>query len=151
MPEKSYAHRAVTDKLGLQPGMAVRLVGIRPEAAGAQAVLTQAAARIGRPWASARARAEVVLYWPKTAAEIVPTLARLKAQIVDHGGIWVITAKKGAVSASGMGYFKQDDLIPMGAAAGLVDNKICAFSELESAMRFVIRKEDRGRPAAGGR
>jgi hypothetical protein len=27
MPEKSYAHRATVDKLGLRPGAAVRVVG----------------------------------------------------------------------------------------------------------------------------
>jgi hypothetical protein len=87
-----------------------------------------------------------VLYWPKTAAEITPRLAELRSQIVPNGGIWVITAKRGQVSSSGMGYLNQSDLIPLGLAAGLVDNKSCSVSERESGMRFVIRRV--GRPAA---
>ncbi|MBF8284155.1 MAG: hypothetical protein HW378_3070, partial [Anaerolineales bacterium] len=37
----------------------------------------------------------------------------------------------------------QTDLIPLGLAAGLVDNKTCSVSENESGMRFVIRRKDR--------
>ena len=87
--------------------------------------------------------ADVILYWPKTAEAITPTLAELRAAIVPAGGIWVMTAKKGRQSASGMDYLNQTDLIPLGAAAGLVDNKTCSVSETESGMRFVIRVKDR--------
>jgi len=55
----------------------------------------------------------------------------------------VFTAKRGQRSASGMDYLNQSDLIPLGLAAGLVDNKICSVSDTESAMRFVIRRKDR--------
>ena len=87
--------------------------------------------------------ADVVLYWPKTAAEITPTLAELRQGLVQNGGIWVLTAKRDQTSASGMGYLNQTDLIPLGLAAGLVDNKSCSVSDSESGMRFVIRKQDR--------
>jgi hypothetical protein len=87
--------------------------------------------------------ADVVLYWPKTTGEITPTLAELCNEIVENGGIWVMTAKRGQKSASGMEYLNQTDLIPLGLAAGLVDNKTCSVSEAESGMRFVIRIKDR--------
>ena len=148
MPDKDYSHRDITDKLGLKPGHVVRVVG-----KGDKALLARVREKAGRPlrYASGisekRVRdgtpADVVLYWPKTAEEITPTLIEFRAAIVPNGGIWVVTAKKNCVSASRMGYFNQDRLIPMGMAAGLVDNKICSLSDTESAMRFVIRKEDR--------
>lgn len=140
MPDKDYSHRAVTDKLGLKPGHAVRVVGL--PAKSDHALLPQVVAKIGHALAKT-GLADVILYWPKTVAEITPTLSELRAQLVPNGGIWVITAKKNATSGSGMAYCKQDDLIPLGLAAGLVDNKICALSDQESAMRFVIRKQDR--------
>jgi hypothetical protein len=87
--------------------------------------------------------ADVVLYWPRSAAEITPTLAELRGGIEANGGIWVFTAKRGQRSASGMDYLNQTDVIGLGLAAGLVDNKICSVSDTESAMRFVIRKKDR--------
>ncbi len=151
MPDRDYTHRAVVDKLGLQPGMAVRVVGVRASTAGARELLADVAARTGRRPVTARTPADVVLYWPRTAAEIGPTLAALRGQIHPAGGIWVITAKRGWASASGLAYFNQDQLIPLGAAARLVDNKVCSLSERESAMRFVIRRDERPKTKAEGR
>jgi hypothetical protein len=136
LPEKDYSHRDVLDKLGLKPGQAVRAIG------GDRELLARVREKVGRGLVRTGV-AEVVLYWPKTAGEITPTLAALKQGIVPHGGIWVLTAKRGQISASGMGYLNQADVIPLGLAAGLVDNKSCSVSERESGMRFVIRKSER--------
>jgi len=133
-----YSHRDVTDKLGLKPGQAVRVVG-----KGDKALLARAREKIGRKLANEATPAEVILYWPKTIEEITPTLSKLRAEIAPNGGIWVITAKRNKQSASGMPYLNQDALIPLGLAAGLVDNKTCSISESESGMRFVIRRKDR--------
>jgi hypothetical protein len=138
MPEKDYSHRDVTDKLGLKPGQAVRIVG-----KGGKALLTRVREKIGRKMVGDETPADVILYWPRTVDEITPTLAELRGAIVSNGGIWVITAKKGCRSASGMEYLNQTNLIPLGLAASLVDNKTCSVSEIESGMRFVIRKQDR--------
>jgi len=140
MPEKDYSHRSAVDKLGIQPGAAVRVVGA--SAKSALTLLAEVRARAGRGLIRA-GLADVVLYWPKTVAEITPTLMELRAGIVEHGGIWVITAKRAQHSASGLGYLNQSDVIPLGLAAGLVDNKSCSVNEQESGLRFVIRKADR--------
>lgn len=137
MPDKDYSHRDVTDKLGLKPGQAVRVLG-----KGDQNLLARVREKIGRGLIR-KGQADVILYWPKTVAEILPTLTELKSTLVSNGGLWVITAKKNQTSASGLAYYNQDLLIPIGQAAGLVDNKICSLSEKESAMRFVIRMVDR--------
>ncbi len=135
--DRDFSHRDILDKLGLKPGQAVRVVG-----KGDPAMLARVRERVGR--APVRSKlADVVLYWPQTDDEITPRLADLRAQIVQAGGIWVFTAKRGQRSASGMDYFNQHDLIRLGLAAGLVDNKTCSVSEAESGMRFVIRKKDR--------
>jgi hypothetical protein len=138
VPDKDYSHRDVTDKLGLVPGSAVRVVG-----RGDARLLARARAKIGHSLNSSGDKVDVILYWPKTVEEVTPTLLDLRGQIEPTGGIWVVTAKRERTSASGMKYLKQDLLIPLGAAAGLVDNKICSLSDNESAMRFVIRRRDR--------
>ena len=138
MAEKDYSHRDITDKLGLKPGHPVRIVG-----KGDKALLARVRERTGRKMVSEGTLADVILYWPKTVEEITPTLTELRATIVQNGCIWVMTAKKGCRSASGMEYLNKTDLIPLGLAAGLVDNKTCSVSESESGMRFVIRKRDR--------
>jgi hypothetical protein len=142
MAEKDYSHRDITDKLGLKPGQAVRVVG----GPGDAELLERARGKIGRGFIRT-GLADVCLYWPRTVGEITPTLAELRQGIVENGGIWVMTAKRGRQSSSGMDYFNQTDLIPLGKAAGLVDNKTCSVSDAESGMRFVIRIKDR---KAGG-
>jgi hypothetical protein len=141
MPEQDYSHRDVLDKLGLRPGLAVRVVG-----GGDRALLARVRARVGRAPVR-RGLADVVLYWPRSAREITARLAELRGAMAEDGGIWVFTAKRGRRSAAGMDYLNQTHLIPLGLAAGLVDNKTCSISEAESAMRFVIRKKDRRTPA----
>jgi hypothetical protein len=138
MPNRDYSHRDITDKLGLKSGHAVRVVG-----RGDQALLKRVCEKTGRQLVGADTLADVILYWPETVDEITSCLAGLRTTIVPNGGIWVITAKKGRHSASGMGYLNQTEVIPLGLAAGLVDNKTCSVSERESGMRFVIRKKDR--------
>ncbi len=138
MAETDYSHRDITDKLGLKPGSAVRVVG-----KGDKDLLVHVREKIGRRLVGDSTPADVILYWPKTVEEITPVLTELRAAIVPNGGIWVLTAKKGCRSASGMEYLNQTDLIPLGLAAGLVDNKTCSVSDSESGMRFVIRKKDR--------
>jgi hypothetical protein len=137
MPDNDYSHRDVLDKLGLKPGFALRVIG-----KGDRALLARAREKVGR--APIRTGlADVVLYWPRTVDEITPRLRELREAIVQNGGIWVFTAKRDQRSASGMSYLNQTDLIGLGLAAGLVDNKNCSVSEAESALRFVIRRKDR--------
>ena len=137
MPDKGYSHRDILDKLGVRPGQRVRVVG-----QGAQDLLGRVRERTGRAFVRT-GLAELVLFWPREAAEITPTLAELRQAIEESGAIWVMTAKRKQRSASGMEYLNQTELIPLGLAAGLVDNKTCSVSEAESGMRFVIRRADR--------
>ena len=79
-----------------------------------------------------------MLYWPGRADEITATLRASKLNLQPSGGIWLISAKKG-----GEPYLPDRVLIPLGLAAGLVDNKICSISDTHTAMRFVIRRSER--------
>jgi hypothetical protein len=128
-----YAARDVTDKLGIKEGAAVRFVG-----PGNADLMARAEAKSGRPRVTARSKANIILYWPRTVDEVAKTLAKLKTQITPDGGIWVLSAKKG-----GEPYLPDRRLIPLGLAAGLVDNKICSISDTQTAMRFVIRRSER--------
>ncbi|MBI3536500.1 MAG: DUF3052 family protein [Chloroflexi bacterium] len=131
-----YAAKDVTAKLGVKPGFLVRVVGT-----GDAALLKRVRDKIGRAFARQNERANIILYYPRTFAEITPTLTRLVRALAPNGGIWVITFKKN----KGAPYIPDSQLIPAGLAAKLVDNKICSVSDSMSAMRFVIRKDDRRR------
>ena len=129
-----YAAKDVKDKLGLKPAMAVRVVGQRE-----RELLAKIRAKVARAFVSDDEQADVILYWPQSPYEVTDTLAKLKRAIKPAGGIWVVSFKKGR----GTPYLPDAILIPLGLAAGLVDNKICSVSETQTAMRFVIRREDR--------
>ena len=131
-----YAAKDVLDKLGVKPGDAVLVAG-RPDAD----LVARARKKAGRPAARTGELADVVLYWPRGASEVTARLRALRKRIVEAGGIWVISAKRGQERA-GRPYLA-NDVIALGLAAGLVDNKICSISESDTAMRFVIRRSDR--------
>ncbi|MBI1801604.1 MAG: DUF3052 family protein [Chloroflexi bacterium] len=133
-----YAARDVTDKLGLKPGQTVRVVG-----AGSHPLLDKIRGRTGKRFCGAYSTADVVLYWPRSGDEVASTLQTLKETIAPDGGIWVISAKRGKDIPNHRPYLPDTVLIPLGLSAGLVDNKICSISEVETAMRFVIRRKDR--------
>ncbi len=148
MPDKDYSHRSIVDKLGVKPGARVAWVGVSTRAAGARELAALIAERTGSAVAGGLEPVDLILFWPRSLGEVVQTLQGLKARLTPSGGIWVITAKKGkpaapCTAANGAGYLMQDSLIPLGKAAGLVDNKICSLSDCESAMRFVIPKSAR--------
>ena len=143
MADKDYSHRSIVDKLGLKPGDRVVWVGVSSRAADVRDLAAQIRERGAK---AGSGPADLILYWPMSLEEVTPTLIELRARLTPAGGIWVITAKKGTPSApcraaNGADYLKQDLLIPLGKAAGLVDNKICSLSDGESAMRFVIPKQ----------
>jgi hypothetical protein len=130
--------RDVLDKLGLRPGQVVRVVG-----RGDRQLLGRVRRRIGRSLTRKGLPADLILFWPRTASEVSKTLAFLRPSIFPQGAIWVVTPKRGCRGSNGLPYLGGAELIPLGRAAGLVDNKTCSLSEIESAMRFVWRREDR--------
>src|SRR6266849_4866197 len=126
-----YAAKEVLDKLGVKPGDAVLIAG----AADAE-LAARTRRKTGRAPARAAELADVVLYWPRSAGENTGRLRALRKRIVETAGIWVISAKRGQ-ERSGRPYLG-NEVIALGLAAGLVDNKICSISERDTAMRFVI-------------
>jgi hypothetical protein len=131
-----YAAKDITVKLGIKPGDAVRTAG-----APDRELVAKARAKAGRPAARAGELADVVLYWPKTAREITAQLRTLRERITEFGGIWVISAKRDRARKARP--YLANEVIALGLAAGLVDNKICSISEDDTAMRFVVRRADR--------
>jgi hypothetical protein len=132
-----YAAKDVLDKLGVTPGSAVLAAGTTRD----RDLIARARRKAGRAPARAAERADVVLYWPKSSGEVTRDLVALCGRITLSAGIWVISAKRGH-ERPGRPYLGSD-VIPLGLAAGLVDNKICSVSETDTAMRFVIRRSDR--------
>ena len=132
-----YAAKDVLDKLGITPGSAVLATGTKRDAE----LVARARKKAGRPFARAAEKADVVLFWPATAAEITRELGVLRQRITQSAGIWVISAKRGRDRA-GRPYLGSD-VIALGLAADLVDNKICSISDTDTAIRFVVPRSKR--------
>jgi Protein of unknown function (DUF3052) len=134
--ERDYSHRDVVDKLGIKPGFAV---AFDDSSAPIDADLhARALARAGREEAVAGEAVDVVLVGADASTDVEGVLKRWRERIDQAGGIWLLTPKRGQT-----GYIDQTELILVGPAAGVVDNKTCSVSDTTSAMRFVIRKTDR--------
>jgi hypothetical protein len=136
MPERDYSHRSAVDKLDIKPGHAVALVPLAGPLKGE--LCQQALERAGRDALRPGEPADVVLISADASSDPVALLKQWRSRINPAGGIWLLTPKRGRP-----GYISQNELIPAGPAAGLVDNKTCSVSDDVSGMRFVIRRKDR--------
>ena len=132
-----YAAKDVVDKLGVKPGDAVAFEGPKKD----PDIVKRIRAKAGRPAARAGETVDVAIYWPNSAKDVTPGLRQMRERIVANGAIWVISAKRDKERA-GRPYLG-NDIIGLGLASGLVDNKICSISDTDTAMRFVIRRADR--------
>ena len=123
------------DKLGIRPGMRVALIDIddpeiRRLIADRTTDLTE-----GTP----KPETDVVLLGAETPADLAP-LATLTTLIRPNGAIWVVSRKGKAAT------LRYADLLDAAKAAGLVDNKVAAFSATHTALRLVIPVALRPKP-----
>jgi len=71
--------------------------------------------------------------------------ARFASRLAPAGMLWVSWPKKSSGVPSDL---NEHEVRRIGLAAGLVDVKVCAVSQVWSGLKFVIRLKDRaGRPA----
>lgn len=115
------------DKLGVRPGMRVAIVGVpdedfRAEVAERTSDLTVGTAASGTD----------LVFLAADSVEDLAGLAGLRAALKPNGGIWVVSRKGKAAT------LRYDALLGVATAAGLVDNKVVAFSATHTALRFVI-------------
>lgn len=132
-----YAAKDVVDKLGVKPGDAVLFEGTQKD----PDLVKRIRARAGRAPARKGEPVDVAMFWPTSAQAVTVGLRQMRARMTMNGAIWVISAKREKERA-GRPYLG-NDVIALGLAAGLVDNKICSISDTDTAMRFVIRRADR--------
>jgi hypothetical protein len=88
----------------------------------------------------AKPGADVVVYFTTSRAELKRRFAKLKRTLAPADGLWVAYPKKSSGLETDLTF---DEVQRIGLDAGLVDNKIVAFDDDWSAIRFVYRREDR--------
>lgn len=130
MPEahRDYSHRALMDKLGVKPAARVTVLNIVDD-------LFMAQLRERTPDVSNRLRKEtdLIFYEANSEAEL-KKLESLRSYLKPDGAIWLVSLK------GKLAKIKDVQVIAAAKAAGLVDNKVVAFSETHTSLRLVIPK-----------
>lgn len=131
-----YSGKPLADKLGVKEGATLRLVGA-PE--GFEAALGplpgDVAVRRRGPL-----RADVVLYFTTARADLAARAEQLGRAVFPAGSLWVAWPKR----ASGVATDVTEDVVrAVALPLGLVDNKVCAVTDVWSGLRLVWRKERR--------
>ncbi len=125
-PERNYSHRMLIDKLGVKVGQQIAVVGV-----GDAAFLDELSARVPSFYTGVpHDPADLIFYAVEDRSDL-PELRTLAALIVKTGAVWAIFPK-------GQGHIRAVDVITAAKGAGLVDNKVCKFSETHTALRLCI-------------
>lgn len=121
-----YSGKSTIDKLGVKPGMSVAVLGLESE----KMFLGELRARTAAVAMRAARGVEMVLLRVDSERELT-RLAALERTIARNGAIWVVWPK-------GQPHIKEDMVRGAALRQGLVDVKVCAFSQTLSALKLVI-------------
>jgi len=131
MPDRSYAHRALIDKLGVKPGARVSVLTV--DDADFMAELLH---RTGDISLGGVSPASDAVFLGVEQPDDMTAMAPLRAVIKPDGAVWVVYRK-------GRKDFNENDVLRLGLETGLVDVKVVRFSDTHTATKFVIRKAER--------
>lgn len=134
-----YSGTPLAAKLGIREGSRVAVLDGPPELPSLLAPIPAGVTMRG----DLRGGADVVLAFATRRAPLVRRLAAMRRAIFPDGGLWVAWPKL----TSGVPSELDGNLVrELGLSAGLVDNKVCAISEVWSGLRLVHRRADRRPP-----
>jgi hypothetical protein len=108
------------DKLGVKPGLSVRVVGEFD------------AAFLAELGASEKAKKEAdLVFFAASERKELAQVGKLTGGLKPAGALWVIYPK-------GVKEIREVEVIEAGRAAGLKDVKVCSFSATHTGLKFVI-------------
>jgi hypothetical protein len=131
-----YSGTPLATKLGVKPGSSLRLVAAPGDFEETLAPLP-GGVTIRRTGAY---KADVVVLFTTTYADLAARVEPLGKAVHPDGALWVSWPKK----ASGVPTdVTEDSIREVALPLGLVDNKVCAVTDVWSGLRLVWRKERR--------
>jgi hypothetical protein len=145
MPSNGYSRRSLVDKLGIQEGFCVALLGA-PK--GYLAALGALPKDVSFETEAAR-QLDFIQFFSRDRREAEHKLPRLKRRLRPDGMLWMCWPK----GSSGVETDLSENVVcEIGLANGLVDVKVCAVDETWSGLKLVYRLKDRQAlsQAAGG-
>jgi hypothetical protein len=120
---------SLTKKLGVKPGMRIVLAGAFEASFGAEVV--DAGAELTRDSGPSD-----LVFLRADDPEALSQIPAARQQIRSDGGIWIVTPR-------GRSDLRDVDVMAAAKAAGLVDIKVCRFSDTHTALKFVIPRSAR--------
>jgi hypothetical protein len=131
-----YSENPLAKKLGIKPGMIIRVVN----APGDYAALVDPLPEKVVISTKAEHELDLVHIFTKSRSELLASLKTFQRKIKQTGMIWVSWPKK----SSGIPSELTDNTVrEVALPLGLVDIKVCAVDEIWSGLKLVIRKENR--------
>ena len=140
-----YSGTPLAKKLGIKPGARLLLVNAPQEMTDWLAPLPEGV-KVTSLGGKGAARnfgdksQDVIVFFTKEAKELTRRFGTLAKALQPAGGLWIAWPKKASKVPTDL----SDNVVrEFGLSTGLVDNKVCAVSEVWSGLRFVIRLKDR--------
>ena len=85
-------------------------------------------------------RLDFAMIFTKSQADMKEQFSKFARRLAPAGMLWVSWPKKASGVVTDL---TENDVMRIGLTAGLVDVKVCAVNEIWSALKFVIRVQDR--------
>jgi hypothetical protein len=131
-----YSGTPLPKKLGIIPGLRVSLLDAPPE------VREQLSAELAEceMIRDAKTTPDFAIAFVKSKTDLTKEFKRITKLLAPAGMFWVSWPKK----SSGVATDLNENIVrEIGLAAGLVDVKVCAVTEVWSGLKFVRRVKDR--------
>lgn len=114
------------DKLGVKAGMKVAIVGLEDADFAAELA--------GRARLSNEFSELDILFFAADSAADLARIPELIPMLAERGALWIVSLKGRLLR------IKDVEVMAAAKAHGLVDNKVCAFSDTRTALRFTRRR-----------
>jgi hypothetical protein len=133
-----YSGTPLPAKLGIKADSSVRLVGAPRDFADVLVPLPPGA----RVRSAGSLKADVVVLFTTSYADLARRVPDLGEAVFPDGALWVAWPKKASGVATDV---TEQSIRDVALPLGLVDNKVCAVTDVWSGLRLVWRKDRRTR------
>ena len=134
-----YSGTPLPRKLGIREGASVVLLGA-PDGFDEVLAPLPDGVRVTRRLPRKGREGDVAVLFVTAGADLDRRFDAVAAALTPAGGFWVAWPKR----SSGMPTDLTENLIrDIGVTHGMVDNKVCAITDVWSGLRFVLRLKDR--------
>jgi hypothetical protein len=133
-----YSGTPLIKKFGIKEGFRIAYVNAPDDIDAEIGPLPNNVKKISRPVNAM----DFVLLFTKSQASLRKDFSKYAKTLVPNGMLWIAWPKR---SSGVITDINENNVREIGLAAGLVDVKICAITEIWSGLKFVYRVEDRKR------